>query len=817
MAFRSTRAPSSRRLAAFGAFVAMSAVAAVLVAAAATPAAAVTSLAVSDATAAFNGLPDYLALQPLDQTTTFYAQKGGQEVPIATFYAQNRQDVSWDQIAQSVKDAAVDTEDPRYYSEGGIDVLGTIRAVIATSSGDDVQGGSSITQQYVKNVLVQRCDQQDVVDTGASKKDQAKQQAKFEQCYQDAAGVTVSRKLQEMRYAMGIDQRYSKQQILQSYLNIVGFGGQVYGIQAAAQHYFGVDAKDLDVVQSATLVAIVNNPSNLRIDEDKTTNTANNADNGYKLTKERRDYVLQRMLVHGSITQAQYKQAVATPVTPKITELQSGCQSAVAYDAGFFCDYVEHVMLQDPTFGKTADARELRFQRGGMDVYTTLNLDLQDTAQSALSTWVPASDSEVDIGGSNVSVEVGTGRIVTMVENKAFDDTGGGDPGSTAINYNTDNAYGGSNGFQTGSSFKAFDLAAWFEAGHSASESVDAHYSGYAFPFSDFTASCEGGRLSGGSYPVSNDSSSEGGQMSVLAATESSVNTAFMQMATQLDLCNIANVAKALGVHSASPSANPFQIVPSMVIGTNYIAPLTMATAYAAIADNGVYCSNVAIDKIVTTTGASVAVPKSTCTQAIPSTVAAALAWTLEHVITAGTATSANPDDGTPILAKTGTTDSYQQNWLVTSSSKVANATWVGQISGSHDLRDYYYNGSPLNNAKFYADRTILKALDGVYGGSEFTTPPTTLIYGSAKSSTTQSGNGQSSQSSTEGNSTPNGNGDENGTSTGSGDGSGTGSGTGTTGTGGSTGTGTGSGSGSSTGSSGSGSGGGASPPTTGG
>ena len=137
------------------------------------------------------------------------------------------------------------------------------------------------------------------------------------------------------------------------------------------------------------------------------------------------------------------------------------------------------------------------------------------------------------------------------------------------------------------------------------------------------------------------------------------------------------------------------------------------------------------------------AVPKSTCTQAIPPTVAAALAWTLEHVITAGTATSANPHDGTPILAKTGTTDSYQQNWLVTSSSKVANAIWVGQISGSHDLRSYDYNGTELAYSKFYADRLILTALDAAYGGSEFATPPSSLLYGSSKSST-QSGNGNS-------------------------------------------------------------------------
>ena len=714
----------------------MSAVAGVLVTAAITPTAAVASLAVSDATDTFNGLPDYLALQPLDQTSTFYATKGGQEVPIATFYAQNRQDVSWNQISQDVKNGAVDTEDPRFYTEGGIDIYGTIRGALATSSGSSVQGGSSITQQYVKNILVQRCDEQDNVDPDASAKVQAKQEKVFEQCYEDAAGVTISRKIQEIRYAVGLSKRYSKQDILQSYLNIVGFGGEVYGVQAAAEYYFGVDADKLDLPQSATLVAILNNPNYLRIDDQaiKPDSSAqdNDAKNGYAATKARRDYVLQRMLVHHSISESQYKQAVATPITPHITQMQSGCQSAVAYDAGFFCNYVEHVLLQDPTFGKTADARELKFQRGGLNVYTTLNLDLQNTAQSALSTWVPATDAQVDIGGADVSVEVGTGRIVTMVENKSYDGAGTGDASTTAVNYNTDYDYGGSNGFQTGSSFKAFDLAAWLEAGHTATEDVNAHYSGYTFPLTDFNASCEGGQLSGPAYQVYNDESSEGGTMSVLNATEQSVNTAFMQMATELDLCNIAKVAGALGVHSASPSVNPFQIVPSMVIGTNYISPLTMATAYAGIANNGMFCSNVAIDKITTTTGGSVAVPKSTCTQAIPANVANALEWILEHVITAGTATRANPDDGTPIMAKTGTTDNYEQNWLVTSSSKVANAIWVGQISGADNLQYYYYNGGELANAKFYAARTILQTLDSTYGGSAFPTPSNTLLYGSS-------------------------------------------------------------------------------------
>ena len=723
-----------RALGALGGFIAMSAVAAVLVVAGITPAAAVTSLAVSNATGVFDGLPDYIAPQPLDQTTTFYATKGGQEVPIATFYAQNRQDVAWDQIAQSAKDAAVATEDPRFYSEGGIDIFGTVRGALSTASGNDVQGGSSITQQYVKNILVQRCDQEDAVDPDASDAVQKKQEQKFESCYRDAAGVTVQRKLQEIRYAIGLDKRYSKNEILLSYLNIVGFGGQVYGIQAAAQYYFGVDAKDLTLAQSATLIAILNNPNYLRIDDQsiKPSDDApdNSSKDGYAAAKERRDYVLSRMLRNHTITQADYEQAVATKIEPKITPKQSGCTSAVAYDAGFFCDYVERIILQDKAFGATAADREDLFQRGGLSVYTTLNLDLQNVAQSAISGYIPADYTPLDLGAANVSMEVGTGRVVTMVENKQYDDSGNAPPGTTALNYTTDSSLGGSNGFQTGSSFKAFDLIAWLEAGHTLYENVNANV--HSFPESEF-ATCGDG-FGNVVWPVANDESSEGGTMSVLQATEESVNTAFAMMGTKLNLCNISKAATDLGVHSASPDVNPWVINPPMIIGTNYIAPLTMAEAYAGIANGGKMCTAVAIDKVLDSSGTSLKVPTTTCTQAIPQNIAATVTWALQHVLTAGTAVSANPNDGVPIMGKTGTTDYAGENWLVTSTSKVAQATWLGLISGAADMHYVYFNGVQGNNVKFPVVKQIQTALDHVYGGSAFPAPDNALIYGTTKS-----------------------------------------------------------------------------------
>jgi membrane peptidoglycan carboxypeptidase len=399
--------------------------------------------------------------------------------------------------------------------------------------------------------------------------------------------------------------------------------------------------------------------------------------------------------------------------------------AAAVFDAGFFCNYVKDELLNDPAFGKTAADRWTRLNRGGLRIYTTLKLGLQQQAQQALNAYVPSARAGINLGASNISVEPGTGHIETMVENKTFDETSHAGPGATAVNYNTDAAYGGSQGFQTGSAFKAFTVAAWLEAGHTLSEVVDA--SRHTFPMSDFHSSC--GPLSGPPWQVSNDEGSAS-RLSVMAATAQSVNTAFAMMGTKLDLCSILRTAKALGVHAASP-ANPLTSVPSMILGVNYISPLTMATAYAAIADGGTVCTPVAIEKVTGPHGTPQPFTSSTCTRGIPSRIAAGVAYDLQGVLRpGGTAASANPLDGVPMLAKTGTTDHALQNWLVTATTKIATATWVGNVSGAVRLRNEYFHGINGGNVKFAIARQILTFLDQRFGGGPFTPPPPAVVGG---------------------------------------------------------------------------------------
>ena len=698
-------------------FLALSVVAGILAAAAVTPAVALTGTAADDTIGVFDGLPEYIKVEPLAQASTMYASKGGKEVPIATFYSQNRVEVGWDDIAQVMKDAAIATEDPRFYDHGGIDVTGTIRGALLTALHKDVQGGSSITQQYVKNILVQRCETEQV-DVTATPAVQKKQLAAYQACYYDATQVDPVRKLKEMRYAIGLEKEYSKNQILQSYLNIALFGGRVYGVQSAAAYYFGVSAKTLNLQQAATLVAILNNPDNLRID--RPTSTANGAKNGYALTLERRNYVLDRMLTNGKITKVAHDAAVATKIQPKITPVQNGCMTAQQYSAAFFCDYVQRIIQQDPIFGATSDARTLFLNRGGLKIYTTLNLNLQAVSQQALSSYIPPTSPNLDLGASNVSTEVGTGRVITMVQNRAYDNTATPAPGTTAVNYNTDYAYGGSEGFQTGSSYKAYDLLEWLKEGHSLNEVIDASH--HTFPQTSFHESDPCNDIGGAPWQVANDEGAAS-RINVLNATAESVNSAFAMMATKLDLCGIKEGAQALGVHGADEQANPFLANPSSVIGTNYIAPLTMATAYAGIANHGVACSPVAIDKIVAADGTLHAVPKTKCntTNPIDPGVAAAAIFALQGVLRGGgTAASANPGDGIPIFGKTGTTDNSLENWLVTSTTKIAQATWVGNVQGYVALRSQTFQGVGGGNVKFSIVKPIAAALNAAYGGGAF-------------------------------------------------------------------------------------------------
>jgi membrane peptidoglycan carboxypeptidase len=682
----------------------MSAVAGVLVTAMVTPAIAVTGMAATNTIGVFENLPDYLEIDNLAEKTELYATQGGQPVKFAEFFDQNREEVPWDGVSQFAKDAAIATEDPRFYEHGGVDVLSAARAVVQNAtSGSTESGASTITMQYVKNVLVQQAEELRVTDPEAGEK-----------AYKEATDTNMSRKLKEMRMAIGVEKKYDKDSILLGYLNIAGFGGTVYGIESAARYYYSVSAKDLTLAQAASLIATVNNPNNLRID------IAENI----PANQKRRDLLLNNMLKEKKITQAQLDEALATPVTPAITPVQSGCMNSAA---PYYCDFVKYTILNDPAFGPDAATRANLLTRGGLQVYTSLNLDLQAVAAKSMSDAVPASVSWGNIGGAAVSVEAGTGRVIAMTQNTAYGNSADV-PGTTSINFNTDKQYGGSSGFQVGSTYKSFTLLEWLKAGHSLNEIVRA--SKAAWTARDFTNSC-GGTVTG-PYRVTNDTGGTGGNISALEATRRSVNTGFIAMASELDMCDIRQTAIDMGIHQADPSRELSMVVSDILgSGGNNVAPLSMAGAFAGIASGGSVCTPIAIDRIVLPDGTEMAPPKSTCKQGIQPEVAATATYALQQVVVNGTGGASNPRDGIDIMGKTGTTDRAKDTWFVGSTTKVATAVWVGNVSagpqGNANLRRWRFPSGVAADARHRIFKPIMTAVNEVYGGDDFPGPSRTL------------------------------------------------------------------------------------------
>jgi len=651
---------------------------------------------------------------------------------MASFYDQNRVEVGWTAIDQDVKDATVASEDPRFYDHGGIDLQGTLRAAVTTASGRETQGGSSIAQQYVKNVRVQQCE----VETGATQVDEAEAAAEaagttFGQaerdevvakvksdCYDAVTATTIDRKVKEMRLAIGVEKRYSKDEILLGYLNIAGFGGTVYGIEAAANYYFGTPASQLSLPQAASLVAIVNNPEKFRLD--RPSSETNGAANGYAANHTRRDYILKRMLSLGKITRDRYDEAIATPVEPKITEPSTGCQTAST--GAYFCDYVKNILQTDPTFGDDAETRMLNFRRGGYDVYTTLDVDLQGAAVRAIAENVPMTYPGWDLGGVIVSVEVGTGRVLAMAQNKHYSQDPAvlaSGPEYTSINYNTDFDQGGSSGFQPGSTYKVFTLARWLQEGHGLSERVDSRPRSNWGVFHD---SCLGDYdVSGEGWNPKNDEGESGGGYTALQSTINSINTGYLGMAKELDLCGIRKAAEAFGMHRAD--GNPLQESPSTVIGTNEIAPLSLAVAFAGIADNGLTCTPIAIDRIVGRDGKDVPPPKSTCTQAVAPEIAAGMHYALSRVMTDGTAqlSNANTVPHVPLIGKTGTTDGAKDTWMAGASTKVATVAAVVSVNGDANQRGIWFESGRAAEARHRMWPMVMSVAAAKYGGGEFT------------------------------------------------------------------------------------------------
>lgn len=718
--------------------VGLSTVAGVLVAATVTPAIALSGAAASSAITMFDNLPSVLEIEKLMlPTTIYYKDPSGADVELAKFYDQNRSPVEFDQIAPIMYDSILSSEDKNFYQHGGIDLVGTVSALYDNVRGRDTRGGSSISQQYVKNILVQRCES----NAKAVTKEEDGQtvvvttlEEALANCYTEATTASgdegIQRKLQEMRYAIALEQKYSKNEILLGYLNIAGFGGQTYGVDAAAHYYFGVAAKDLSLGQAATLAGMVQNPNSYRIDMkggstvDADGNPVNSEADGYKLAKERQLYVLTRLLADGKITQEQHDAAVAEPITPVITPATTGCGTASSIaGAAFFCQYVKNIIRRDPAFGATDEDRIKALQRGGLNIYTTLDMRVQQPAHDAMVATAPAAIDGMEFGAAAASVEATTGRILAMVQNKNFSESQAltdADHSYTSLVYAANKQFGDSIGFSAGSTFKLFTLIDWLEKGHSLNEVLN----GTARPFKRMENSCGSPWVNVKNEIVNNYARSPGRVGTPMQFTAQSLNTGYFAMAEKLDLCDIKNVATKLGVTQGNGDPVSMDTLFS-VVGSNAVSPLAMAGAYGTVANNGIYCQPKAIDRVTDSDGVDQPqfVPVTTCTQVLDPKIAATAAYALQGVMTGGgTGAVSNPRDGVPVLGKTGTNED-DQTWMVESTTKVATAVWVGNTTGKASLSKQWANDIQLNQMRHRIAPVIQRAANAVYGGDQFPQP----------------------------------------------------------------------------------------------
>jgi membrane peptidoglycan carboxypeptidase len=430
------------------------------------------------------------------------------------------------------------------------------------------------------------------------------------------------------------------------------------------------------------------------------------------------------MLKYTKILPEEYRAAVDTPVQPVITEPSTGCQTAGG--SAFFCDYVLHVLQNDPTFGPDAQTRMVNFRRGGYDVYTTLDLDLQNAALATLDQNVPKVYARGDVAGVISSVQVGTGRVLAMAQSRDYSQ----DPevqatgaNFTGINYNTDFDYGGSRGFQPGSTYKIFTLAEWLKEGHSLYERVDSRRKANWGIFQD---SCDGAQdATREKFDPRNDQTSQNSpNYSALEATIGSINTGFIGMAKRLDLCGIRKTAEAFGMHRAD--GTPLRQTVANVLGTNEVAPLSVAVAFAGIANHGVTCTPIAIDRIVGRDGKELARPQSTCTQSIDEEAHADMVFALRQVMTRGTGAPSNgrTRPSVPLIGKTGTTDGAKDTWMSGASSTVATVAAVVAVNGAINQRQQRFPSGLVADARHRMWPAVMSVANAKYGGGEFTEVP---------------------------------------------------------------------------------------------
>ncbi|MDR7438683.1 MAG: penicillin-binding protein 1A [Armatimonadota bacterium] len=538
--------------------------------------------------AARTALPDVSVLyHPPSQATRIYAANG--EL-IASLYRENRVYVPLSAIPRILQQAVIAIEDERFYQHRGVDVIGVMRALWVNLTRNRIlEGGSTITQQLARTLFL-------------------------------TPERTLTRKLHEMLLALEMERHLTKEEILERYLNQVYFGNGAYGVEMAAQVYFNRRVGELGLPEASLLAGLIQAPS--RYDPFR----------NFPAAKRRQEQVLRKMVELGFLSAEQAQAALRAPVGLRRTPVNAGL---VGIRAPYFVSYLIPFLVQ--RYG------EERVYRGGLRVYTTLDVRLQELAQRVIAQGIAEARASGVSQGALVAVDPHTGHIKAMV--------GGVDFHRSQFN----RAWQALR--QPGSAFKPFVYVAALERGASPEdilldEPVRYHIPGF------------------GEWQPKNYDRTYWGPLTLRRAVEHSRNVPAVRVLAELGPQAVIETARRMGIHS------PLQPNLSLALGTLEVTVLEMASAYATLAANGVHTEPVAITRVTDATGRVLDEFSPERRIALRPEVAYTMTDILRGVILRGTGRAA--DIGRPAAGKTGTTDDYRNAWFVGYTPDLAVAVWVG-------------------------------------------------------------------------------------------------------------------------------------------
>lgn len=655
-----------------------SVLAGVVVAAAAFPIVALSGLAAKAGGEAFGQLPDELVVKRSPQISYLYAADNTTQ--LAAIYDENRRDLTLAEISELVQKAMLAAEDQKFYEHNGVDVKGFARAFVANQRVGDVrQGASTITMQLVRMSLTYSLDT-------------------TPQGVLAATEDTNGRKLREIRYAVALERRMDKKQILENYLNTAYFGNQAYGIFAASQVYFDKHPKDLTVSQAAFLAGLVKFPS-----------TTEETD-GLKKAAERRDYVINEMLAMHHLSAEQAAAAKAEELTILRKKTPNGCVQANTNHWGFFCDYFQRWWLQQEVFGTTTYDRERQLRSGGFRIQTSLDVKAQSASHAAAVKQAPIGDPQALM---LAAIEPGSGKVRALAVNRHFKldvngengahtnpkapaGTKGSYPNTTNPLLSTDPSF---QGYRPGSVMKIYTLVAALEAGLPLEYVINTQAQAESRYPHKVPPTCNG------HWCPPNSAGTKIGPHNMWSAFGQSVNTYFVPLFDMVGGDKVMDVAKRMGVGFYDVPDDPkdrqgegtrdddfanstlnAKIWSPFTLGISTHPPLQIANTFATLAADGVYCEPTPVEAIYNLKGEKLDVGSPKCSQKISQEVARAAIDAARCPV--GDSSRVSKCDGStagdsrriinrPVAGKTGTSDNESTATLTITTKQLAMAGFL--------------------------------------------------------------------------------------------------------------------------------------------